>query len=83
MRLRIEASRSSARSGVRTIVLFSIGFAATLALVARTYLAPFDSAIGQVVLVGVGLLYAGGLGLMIRMVRPAPSIRLVDVEHLE
>ena len=83
MRLRVEASRSSARSSVRTIVLFSLGFAALLAMAARSYLAPFDTAMGQVVLVGVGLFYAGGLGLMVRMVRPAPAVRLVQVGHLE
>ena len=83
MHLRVEAARASARGGVRTIVLFSLGFAATLAVAARNYLTPFGSAEGQVVLTVVGLLYAGGLGLMVRMVRPTPSVRLVQLEHLE
>ena len=83
MRLRVEAARASARSGVRTIVLFSIGFAGVLSVVARSYLAPFGTAEGQVVLVAVGLFYAGGLGLMVRMVRPTPSSRLVRLEHVE
>lgn len=70
MRLRVEASRSSARSGVRTVICFSIGFVALLMLVARSYLAPYGSITGQLVLVLVGGCYVTGLILMVRMVRP-------------
>jgi Flp pilus assembly protein TadB len=69
MRLRVEASRSSARSGVRLVIWFSVGFVALLTVVARSYLAPFGSFTGQLVLVIVGLLYATGLVLMVRLVR--------------
>jgi len=44
LRLRIETSRASVRSGVRTVVVFSVVFAAGLAVLARSYLAPFGSA---------------------------------------
>ena len=40
MRLRVESGRAAARSGVRTIVVFSLAFAGVLALVAHSYLAP-------------------------------------------
>jgi tight adherence protein B len=70
MRLRVESSRASARSGVRTVIAFSIGFVAVLTLVARSYLAPFGTITGQLVLVLVGLFYAAGLTLMVRLVRP-------------
>ena len=69
MRLRVEASRSSARSGVRLVIWFSVGFVALLAFAARSYLAPFGSITGQLVLVVVGLLYAAGLAIMVRLVR--------------
>jgi Flp pilus assembly protein TadB len=69
MRLRVEASRASARSGVRMVICFSLGFVALLTIVARSYLAPFGSISGQIVLVLVGLLYAVGLTLMLRLVR--------------
>jgi Flp pilus assembly protein TadB len=70
MRLRVEASRASARSGVRTVICFSIGFVALLMLVARSYLAPYGSITGQLVLVLVGVCYVAGLILMVRLVRP-------------
>jgi Flp pilus assembly protein TadB len=75
MRLRVEASRTAARSGVRTVVCFSLGFVALLTIVARSYLAPFGSIAGQLVLVLVGALYAAGLVLMVRLVRPPSSPR--------
>jgi len=71
MRLRVEASRASARSGVRTVLGFSMGFVALLTVVARSYLSPFGSVTGQFVLLLVGLLYAVGLTLMVRLVRPS------------
>jgi Flp pilus assembly protein TadB len=70
MRLKVEASRASARSGVRTVIVFSIGFVVLLMLVARSYLAPYGSLSGQLVLVIVGACYAAGLALMVRLVRP-------------
>ena len=75
MRLRVESSRASARSGVRTITLFSVGFAGLIALVARAYLAPFGSASGQLALVLAGTLEAAGIVLMMRLVRVPPSPR--------
>lgn len=80
MRLRVDASRAAARSSVRTVVLFSLGFAGTLVVVAHSYLSPFGSGIGQLVLGIVGLFYAVGLALMVRLIRPTPEIRLLDAE---
>ena len=51
LRLRIETSRASVRSGVRTVLVFSVSFAVGLAVLARPYLAPFGTAQGQLVLV--------------------------------
>jgi len=80
MHLRVDASRASARSSVRTVVLFSVGFACALALVAHSYLSPFGSAVGQLVLAIVGVCYGVGLALMVRMVRPIPQSRLLEIE---
>ncbi len=64
LRLRIETSRASVRSGVRTVVVFSVVFAAGLALLARSYLAPFGSASrARSSCLAVGALYAAGLTL--------------------
>jgi tight adherence protein B len=70
MRLRVEASRASARTAVRTIAGFSVAFLALLAVFARSYLTPFGSFDGQIVLAVVGGLFALGLWLMARMARP-------------
>lgn len=75
MRLRVEASRSSARSGVRMVMCFSVGFLALLTVVARSYLAPFGSIDGQLILAVVGACYAAGLALMVRLVRSHSWLR--------
>jgi Flp pilus assembly protein TadB len=77
LRLRIETSRASVRSGVRTVVVFSVVFAALLSILARSYLAPFGSTTGQLVLLAVGGLYAGGLTLMVALARPPDPVRLL------
>ena len=76
MRLRVEASRASARSGVRTVIWFPSGFVLLLMIVAHSYLAPFGSATGQLVLAFVGASYGTGLALMVRFVQPTSSARL-------
>ncbi len=81
MHLRIDASRASARSSVRTVMVFSLAFAFVLAVVAHSYLSPYGSAEGQLVLAAVGTFYAGGLALMVRLVRPAPELRLLSSER--
>jgi tight adherence protein B len=79
-RLRIETSRASSRSGIRTVIVFSVAFAAALAVLARSYLSPFGSPTGQVILVAIGALYAGGLILMVRMAKPPAPVRLLAAE---
>jgi tight adherence protein B len=77
LRLRIETSRASVRSSVRTVLVFSIAFAAALAVLGQRYLAPFGSGAGQAVLLLVGVLYATGLTLMVALARPPAPIRLI------
>jgi tight adherence protein B len=83
LRLRIETSRASLRSGVRTVLIFSVAFAAALCLFARTYLAPFGSGQGQVVLLLVGTLYGCGLTFMVAMARPTVAARLLGRQVVE
>lgn len=80
MRQGVEASRSSARSAVRTVAGFSMAFLGLMALFDRPYLAPYRSASGQAVLVVVGALFALGLWLMAVMVRARPAPRLFAPE---
>lgn len=77
MRQRVDASRAGVRSGVRTIVLFSVSFVVLLLIFASSYLAPYGSVTGQMMLALVGMCYVGGLGLMLRLVRPRPALRLL------
>ncbi len=81
MHLRVDASRASARSSVRTVMVFSLAFACALAVVAHSYLSPFGTAEGQLVLAVVGTFYAVGLALMVRLVRPTPELRLLNSER--
>jgi hypothetical protein len=80
MRLRIETGRASSRSGIRTVIVFSVAFAAVLAVLAHSYLAPFGTPTGQVILVAIGALYAAGLTLMVRMAKPPAPVRLLVQE---
>jgi tight adherence protein B len=83
MRLRVESSRASSRSSVRTVVVFSVLFAVVLVVTARSYLEPLGTATGEVILLAVGVCYATGIALMLRLVRPRAQPRLLgplDVE---
>ena len=80
LRLRIETSRASVRSGVRTVLVFSVSFAVGLAVLARPYLAPFETVQGQLVLSAVGALYAVGLTLMVSLARAPAPVRLLGAE---
>lgn len=77
LRLRIETSRASVRSGVRTVLVFSVAFAVGLTVFGHAYLSPFGSAQGQVVLALVGTLYAVGLSLLVSLSRPPAPVRLL------
>jgi tight adherence protein B len=77
MRLKVESGRASARSGVRTIVLFSIGFAAMLSLLARSYLQPFGTSSGQIALLMAGSCDVAGIILMLKLVRDVDPPRLL------
>lgn len=80
LRLRIETSRASVRSGVRTVLVFSLAFAVGLVVVAHSYLAPFGTNRGQLVLMSVAVLYSVGLTLMVSLARPPAAVRLLGRE---
>jgi tight adherence protein B len=83
LRLRVETSRASVRSGVRTVLVFSVAFAVGLVVVAHAYLAPFGSSQGQLVLALVGALYGMGLTSMVTLSRPPQPVRLLGSEVVE
>jgi Flp pilus assembly protein TadB len=78
-RLRVEAGRARTRSSVRIITLITIGFAFGLVLLNPAYVEAYGDAPGQLVLLLIGALFAGGLAWIGRASRAERSARLLDV----
>lgn len=81
MELRVEAVRVSARSSVRMVMAFTVAFVAGVAVLGHTYLAPFGTAQGQVVLAVAGGCDAAGLWLLVRMTRPPAPVHLLHPDR--
>ncbi len=79
MRLRVQAGRARTRTSVRVVIGATLAMAAGLALLDSGYLAPYDSALGQLVLAGVGAIFTAAFGWLARMARPEPTARLLAV----
>ena len=73
-----DAGRARYRTSARLIVGTTGVMAGGLYLVDRGYLAPYDSARGQVVLLGIGLVFLGGFWLLARLGRVRPPERYFD-----
>jgi tight adherence protein B len=71
MRLRVEAGRARTRTSVKVIVSVTAALAFGLAILNRTYLEPYNSALGQLVLLVVGCMFAAAFAWLARMARPA------------
>jgi Flp pilus assembly protein TadB len=61
LRRRVEGSRRSTRRSVQIVVGVTLAVSGALVLFNQKYLTPYDTAAGQVVLVGVVLLFALGV----------------------
>ena len=77
MRLRVEAGRARTRTSVRVIVGATGAFVLGLAVLNRGYLAPYDSALGQLVLALVGAMFACAFAWLGRITRPATTERIL------
>ncbi|MGY6655375.1 type II secretion system F family protein [Amycolatopsis sp. TRM77291] len=69
MRMRVEAGRARTKTSVRVIVITTLSFAVGLVLLNRGYLAPYDTAFGQIMLLIVGLLFAAAFVWLARIAR--------------
>ncbi|MCE7011729.1 type II secretion system F family protein [Kibdelosporangium philippinense] len=69
MRMRVEAGRARTRTSVRVIVITTLSFAAGLVLLNRGYLAPYDTAFGQIMLLLVGTLFAAAFAWLAKIAR--------------
>jgi len=81
MRLRVEAGRARTRTSVRVIVGATGALVLGLALFNRGYLAPYDTATGQLVLTLVGGVFAVAFMWLARMTRPVQVDRFLTDPH--
>lgn len=77
MRMKVEASRARVHTSVRITVGVTVVFGLGLMLFQRAYLDPFDTAVGQLMLIVVGAVFGLGFWGVARMSRQAPLPRLV------
>ena len=77
MRLRVEAGRARSRTSVKVVVGVTAGLAFGLVLLNRTYLAPYGTALGQLVLLLVGAMFTAAFVWLSRMTRPSAPQRFL------
>ena len=78
MRMRVEAGRARTRTSVRVIVGTTLVFAVAVVLLNRGYMGAYDSAAGQIVLLGIGALFAAGFAWLNRIARVAQPDRFLS-----
>ena len=86
MRMRVEAGRARTRTSVRVIVGTTLAFAVAVVVLNRSYLSAYDSAVGQIVLLGIGVLFALGFAWLARIAKvsePHRFLSTVDVAASE
>lgn len=77
MRLRVEAGRAQVRGDLQIILITVFGFVTILLLVDRSYYAPFDSPLGQLVLAAIVGIFAGALAMLLRLATDSTARRLL------
>lgn len=74
-RLRVEAGRARQRTSVRVIVTTTVLFSTALVLAPGTLLAPYDSPVGQLVLLAVGTVFGTAFWWLAHLARTPPLDR--------
>ena len=69
MRRKVSAERRSTRRSVQIVILVSVGMAIVLAFVDRSFLAPYSTPFGQLVLALIAVLYGLGIWWLRRLAR--------------
>lgn len=77
MRIRVETGRARTYASARALVLITFGFAVVLMLFSPTYMEPYDSMSGQLVLMMIAALFAGALWGLVQLGRPSESPRIL------
>ena len=78
MRLRVETGRARTYASSRALVVITFGLAVLLLLFAPSFMEPYDSIAGQIVLIAIGGLFAGALWGLVLLGRPAAAPRLLS-----
>jgi tight adherence protein B len=77
LQLRIAPGHAKIRTNARIIVGFTLAMAAGMVVFNRQFLRPYDSSLGQLVLLAVGIIFSGGFVGLSRLARsglePAPA----------
>ncbi len=68
-RLRVQSGRARIHASARAIMLITLGVVTVLLVFGREFLAPYATPIGQLMLLGVGGLFAVGFALLARLGR--------------
>jgi tight adherence protein B len=79
MRMRVEAGRARTRTSVRVIVGTTLCFAVAVVLLNRSYLSAYDSATGQLVLLGIGVLFGLGFAWLVRVAKVTEPERFLSL----
>jgi Flp pilus assembly protein TadB len=80
VRRKVGAERRSTRRSVQIVIGVSVGLALALAILDRSFLTPYNSAIGQLVLIVVVVVYAAGVLWMRRLAGFEEPQRLLSAE---
>lgn len=80
MRLRVETGRARTYASSRALVVITLGLAIGLLLFSPTFMTPYDSPTGQIVLTVIGAMFTGALLALVAMSRPALPPRLFAPE---
>lgn len=78
MRMRVEAGRSRTRTSVRVIVGTTLSFAVAVVLLNRAYLSAYDGVGGQVVLLGIGVLFSAGFAWLVHIAKVTEPTRFLS-----
>jgi Flp pilus assembly protein TadB len=77
MRLRVDAGRARIRGDLQIIVATVVGFVVVFLAFDRAYYAPYDAPLGQLVLTGIGGIFAAAFWLLVRLGGIASPQRLL------
>jgi tight adherence protein B len=76
MRARVETGRARTYASSKALVVITFVLAAGLLVFSPTFMTPYDTFTGQLVLAGIGALFAGALYGLVQLGRPATAPRL-------